>query len=461
MTLLTPSTLLTVTAATLSTSTVPSPTPLAPAPPLPAAIAARAEALITPSPFPSYPTITCLAISTPEHTTTRAWGGLYTSSAGITATCVTLTGPDHILPFTPAAFYSASCQTYTYTNTRFWPAGSDTATNIYCHAVQSNNHPQLCLPVAPLTWTALVLSFFTLHLGWWILDLPLLLRSRDDGGGWHAYVSSIVWACFRCHAPTAAFVLALWYGRDAGEYARVYYLGVWLDAQQEPDGRRPHPTWVPGRSLRWWLCLGGEGVTMVAAGLTIYVTYVLPEYDEKRWPVSLWMIAALPGAVVGVCLLVAEVWFLRRRRENKGMWWVVGGTGTAVVGVGVVVGVVSWWTDADKHESWYLAVVFYGIMALPLAMTNALVQFQMFVPMSLRILGVTIAALRQYTGEQPFCKMNGYELPVVYIFMGFFEMFGAMIPAGQFWGSCFWRKPKLEESEGGVVEMAPQATDNK
>ena len=89
-----------------------------------------------------------------------------------------------------------------------------------------------------------------------------------------------------------------------------------------------------------------------------------------------------------------------------------------LVVVGVAIGLVIWRFDKAGGESWWLAFIFYVIMALPLTLSRRFALLMILGLWFVRVGGVSLAALNHYGGGQPYCKLQGLGFAVVYMTMG-------------------------------------------
>ncbi|KAK4147315.1 uncharacterized protein C8A04DRAFT_9038 [Dichotomopilus funicola] len=322
---------------------------------------------------------------------------------------------------------SYATETYTY------PASTD----VYCKPVPDVQNQATCDRISPLTWASLVITFITVHLTWWLFDVPLLWKKRapneipsstlygtqraaaaadaNDRIGLAGFLWSIAWACLRANAPGCAALYVLFAGRDTGEYAALYYLGV----RRLRNGRVPDfTTWKLLTSI------GSDVLTLIVVAVTVYQACTLPESAPRRFGAGMWAYPTLPNALIGLCLMVGQRYFPRTRRAAVGLVAMVVGV---VVVVGAVLGVLLWRFDRPNSE-WFIPIIFYGIMAFP-----AILMSGMFVLLAIaygcfgRIGGVTIAAWGHYAGGQVYCKMAGPGFAIVYLILGIISALLALL----------------------------------
>ncbi|KXX78111.1 hypothetical protein MMYC01_205098 [Madurella mycetomatis] len=378
---------------------------------------------------------TCLAVSQPARTIYQTFTSgeipiyfiepttftaLTTSSeilpATIHAECFTLT-PGQTLP-SSVPFYGVTCTTYYfpatteyYTFTANQTSGLNLVTFSYAHphpttyvscsALPDALNPATCDTITPLTWASLVVTFFAIQLSWWIFDIPLLWKK----GGVGAFITAISWACVRSHTPCSAGIIAAVKGRDASEFARVYYLG-------KPRLAMVPPQWT---ARKYWSCLGADLASVAATAMTLYQACTLSEHDPRRFGMSLWMYPSLPVALMGLCLLAGEHFF---PRTKKGNWWLLAMTVSVQILAGVGIAVLLWWFDSTERDMWYLSIIFYSIMLVPVVLIRQAGSFLILGSWTSRVGGVSFAALNHYSGGQPYCKLQGVGFAVVYMVLG-------------------------------------------
>jgi len=422
-----------------------------------------------PTPTPSFST-TCLVFSQPASTMTLHHSSgetglfpattytaptteLYTQRATIKASCFTL-APGQTIP--PSLFFvGASCSTdsrpgstetttysytpgeplvafgrtlsvYTGTTTRYITATHtyDPQSYVYCQPLPDVWNPATCHTVTPLTWATLAVTFLAVQLSWWLFDVPLLWQQQkkknndnkpptgeedddnDRPGGLSGFLLAVAWACVRANAPGCAALYALAAGRDTGEYAAMYYLGV----RRGADGRAP-------RFSAWKLAtsVGADLLSVVAAGMTVYQACTASEFSPKRFGASLWAYPSLPTALIGLSLLVGRRWFPRTRRAAQ---WLVFMVVAVVVLVGVALALILW-RFAGADELWFISVIFYATMAFPAVVCpGPWILLAIGYGMFARVGGVSIAAWQHQAGGEPYCMMPGIGFAVVYITLG-------------------------------------------
>ncbi|KAL2115387.1 hypothetical protein VTJ04DRAFT_9642 [Mycothermus thermophilus] len=326
--------------------------------------------------------------------------------------------------------------------------------------------------VSAVGWAALGLTFFTIHLSWWVLDLPqLLFRSADAGGGWKGFIDSVLWACARSYFPVLAAIFALVYGEDVNAYVRIYYCGfvgvgrppAAVVANGDEGGEQggnnaslpPPPTpstppatatatglWIPARSLKYWTSVLGEMVALTATALTLYMDCTLPEGpNRKDFGAVVWVFPSLPTNLIGLFFLLAEGLFPRGRQKiKKTMAWMTAGVLVAV-GLGVLALVLQL---GSKTTFWWVEFILYGVMLfsspgyrLDAALFGAIVWV-------VRCFGVTYSASHQVGDGLPFEELRGLGFTVVYIVMGAIAYFLAVVG---FHKIKVWDKKKVRQLE--------------
>ena len=410
--------------------------------------------MAVPTPTTSFST-TCVVVSRPASTYTIRhssgdWGiypvttytapatRTYTDDATIEASCFTLAPGQTIPP--SVAFVGVSCSSdfhagstetttysytpgeplvafgktlsvYTGTTSRYVTATYtyDPRTYVFCTPLPDVYNPETCNTVTPLTWASLAITFVAVQLSWWVFDLPLLWQRKPKNdhnnppsGGLRAFLMTIAWACVRANAPGCAALYALAAGRDTGEYAAMYYLGV-RQRRRDNDGQAPQfSTW------KLATCVGGDLLSVVAAVVTVYEACTASEFAPKRYGASLWAYPSLPTALIGLVLLVGRGWFPRTRAAGR---WLV----LMVVGVVVLVGValaLVLWRFAGGDDVWFIGVIFYAMMAFPAVVCpGPWVLLAIAYGMFARVGGVTIAAFRHHAGGEHTARCLELGLP--------------------------------------------------
>ncbi|KAH6855720.1 hypothetical protein B0I37DRAFT_402430 [Chaetomium sp. MPI-CAGE-AT-0009] len=351
-------------------------------------------------------------------------------------------------PGQPLVVFGKTLDVYTGTTTRYVTATYtiDPSTYVSCRTIPDVQNPATCDSVTPLTWISLILTFITVHLTWWVLDVPLLWKKRDDHDqqvenktkrdaaadatdrvGLAGFLFTVAWACLRSNAPGCAALYALVAGRDTGEYAAMYYLGV----RRLRDGRAPEFTaWKLATSV------GTDLLSLAVVGVTVYQACTLPEYAPRRWGASMWAYPSLPTALIGLCLLVGRYWFPRTRRAAVGLV-------VMVVGVVVLVGAalaLLLWRFERPHDTWFISVIFYSIMAFPAVLFGGpFLLLAIAYGCFSRIGGVTLAAWQHYAGGQPYCKMPGLGFAVVYLTLGAISALLALLAIVLYHTDMGWR----------------------
>jgi hypothetical protein len=338
----------------------------------------------------------------------------------IVARCFTLS-PGQTLPASVSfvdvvcttGFYSGTTDIYTITSGEKNPVLGTTYTAdttrtvvvqptnyVYCSAVPDYRNPTKCDAVAPLTWASLALTFATIHLTWWVFEVPLLFKA---GHGPRAFLDAVSWACVRAHAPSSAAVIAASKGRGAAEFARIYYLG--MRRQEAP------PAWT---RFKLATCIGSDVLSIVAVIVTVYQACTLPEFDGRRFGASFWAYPSLPVALIGLCLLVGEWSFPKKHSGSVWLFWF---TLAVLVVVGAMIAVVLW-KFSSTDDIWFVSVIFYAIQLLPVLFLQKLAPILLMWAWFVRVGGVSFAALAHYGGGQPYCKLQGAGFAAVYIALG-------------------------------------------
>jgi hypothetical protein len=340
-------------------------TPSLTASPSPTVLAAIARMTTGPSSASdlSYPLTTCLPASMPR---AGRWITIYTTTSydpigddfhtytltatvedPLTAICLTLTAPDQALPL-DFSFYTTSCSTrpgttYDIITTgdfssgqviTLFPGEADqtivtltssatayTATHtaseeqISCELVPTEDNPYFCRASAG-DWVAFILNIYSLFLNWWISNANLLLY-----GQFREFVEALLWGGLRSWAPECAAILDMGWGYDAGDWARIYFMG-WH------SGRDENGSWIPGCSFTYWMSFLGESATVAGVAMAFRQISQLPDYDpERTLEHTMMAFPTLPTAVIGLCLLAAEVLYPSRR----GLLWMTYGVLLVVV----------------------------------------------------------------------------------------------------------------------------------
>ncbi|KAL2121306.1 hypothetical protein VTJ04DRAFT_5333 [Mycothermus thermophilus] len=316
MDLLTPSTFITTTLAT----------PVPPASPSPALLAAVARMTTGPS-SASEPS------TKPGTTSDVITAGDFTSGQVITffpgeadQTVVTLT---------------SSATAYTATRTA-------SEEQISCELVPTEDNPYFCR-ASTGDWAVLILNIYSLFLNWWLSNVNLLLdgRLRD-------FAEALLWGGLRSWALGCAAILALWWGDDAGDWARIYFMG-WYSGRDEND------SWIPGCSFTYWMSFLGESATVAGVAVAFRQISQLPDYDPTRTlQHTVMAFPTLPTAVIGLCLLAAEV----RDPSRRCLLWLTYGVLLVVVIV-LAVMVRGTFKDHTYPNGWIAVLILTAFQSQP------------------------------------------------------------------------------------------------
>lgn len=376
------------------------------------------------------------------------------------------------LTLNPHTTTSYATETYTWHDPHDPP-------EVYCSAVPDMENQETCDRITPLTWASLVITFIAVHLTWWLFDVPLLWKKREpndpssttttttflnprraaavadanDRIGLAGFLWSIAWACLRANAPGCAALYVLFAGRDTGEYAALYYLGV----RRLRDGRVPEfTTWKLVTSV------GADVLTLVVVVVTVYQTCTLPESAPRDFGGGTWAYPTLPTALIGLCLLVGQRYFPRTRRAAIGLVVMVVGV---VVVVGTAVGLLLWRFNRP-NDLWALPIVFYAMMAFPaILISGAFVFLAIIYGCIGRVGGITFAAWGHYAGGQPYCKMPGRGFGIVYLTLGAISGLFALLALALYRQDVRWRAwyksmgeraRALQSSNGGNSAEEPK-----
>ncbi len=211
----------------------------------------------------------------PATTYTAPTARVYTDSATIKARCLTLAPGQTIPP--SVSFVGVACSTdyhagsietttYSYTPGESFSAFGETLF-VYTGTTTRlrHHHPHVrpdfpgvqplpdvwssatCSSVTPLTWSSLIITFVAVQLSWWLFDRAAAVAEETTHGGGRlaGWLPSVCPNCRRlgvraANAPGCAGLYALAAGRDTGEYAALYYMGV----RRRGDGLAPQfSTW--------------------------------------------------------------------------------------------------------------------------------------------------------------------------------------------------------------------------
>ncbi|CZR69649.1 uncharacterized protein PAC_19549 [Phialocephala subalpina] len=317
--------------------------------------------------------------------------------------CSTTTYPESTLVQTYApgvsGIFSKTTRTATETSTSIVPAH----TYIDCDVLPDYQNPETCHTIKPLAWALLVITFVTIQLTWWIFDTPLLWKK---GGGLRAFLDSISWACLRAHAAGSAGLISARLGSDSSQFARIYYLG--MQRQSTP------PEW---KMWKLWTCIGTDLLTVATTIITLYEACTLPQADARRhFGVELWVYPSLPVALIGLSLLFGERFFPRTHKGNQLLLLFIV---TLLLLVELAVTLVLWRFDTtDGFGTWWISIIFYSVMILPLVYDPRFHIFPCIAGWFARVGGVGFAALQHYAGGEPYCKISGKAFAIVYMTLG-------------------------------------------
>ncbi|PMD67468.1 uncharacterized protein K444DRAFT_606407 [Hyaloscypha bicolor E] len=308
----------------------------------------------------------------------------------------------------------------TYTAASTGTIVSEPTNFVTCQPLPDYQNQATCHGISPLTWTSLVITFVSVQLTWWIFELPLLWK---ENAGWMTFFDAVSWACVRSHSPGSAAAIAVMKGSDASEFARIYYLG--LRRKTAPD------EWI---KWKLYTSIGVDLMSITATVITIYQACTLPQYDPRRhFGLSLWVYPTLPVALIGLCLLAGEKLAPRTHHASRRLFAftisILGLTATAV-------SLVLWkFATTDENGTWWISLVFYVLMILPLLFLANLLPgflyeilwpawskvgwfFWCVAAWVVRVGGVSIAALDHYSGGEPYCKFAGPGFAIVYMILG-------------------------------------------
>jgi hypothetical protein len=75
----------------------------------------------------------------------------------------------------------------------------------------------------------------------------------------------------------------------------------------------------------------------------------------------------------------------------------------------------------DGYGTWWISIIFYSAMILPLVYARTTARFHVFPCFAgwfARVGGVGLAALDHYAGGEPYCKISGTAFGIVYMTLG-------------------------------------------
>jgi hypothetical protein len=261
--------------------------------------------------------------------------------------------------------------------------------------------------------------------------VPLLWKSS-----FKIFLDSASWACVRSHQPGAAGVIAARRGRDASEYARIYYLG--LKREEEV------PEWTTFKLSKVLLV---DSITLVATGITIYqaCTLTIAEQHTQFLGSGLWAFPTLPSVLVGFTLLAGE----RTGMGGKKLLALV--TATLVL-AGVAVALVLWKFQTHLNV-WFWPIVVYGVMVIPLGFCEG----RLFFLTSIygwfgRVGAIGITSLQHHGDGLPWCKLKGPAFGAVYMAIGGIAAILASI------GAIYHSSASARPGHGGIFDRRTQMT---
>jgi hypothetical protein len=320
--------------------------------------------------------------------------------------CSTTTYPETtvVQSYAPgvSGIFSKTTRTATEISTSVMPAFTD----VQCNVLPNYQNPDTCRSIKPLTWALLIITFVTIQLTWWIFDIPLLWKK---GEGLRTFLDSITWACLRAHTAGSAGLISARLGSDSSQFARIYYLG--MKRQTTP------PEW---KMWKLWTCIGTDLLTVVTTIITLHEACTLPQADARRhFGVELWVYPSLPVALIGLSLLLGERFFPRTHKGNQLLLLLIV---ALLLLVELAVTLVLWkFNTTDGYGTWWVSIIFYSAMILPLVYGRTTARFHIFPCLAAgfaRVGGVGLAALNHYAGGEPYCKISGTAFGIVYITLG-------------------------------------------
>jgi hypothetical protein len=172
------------------------------------------------------------------------------------------------------------------------------------------------------------------------------------------------------------------------------------------------PQWKP---WKLWTSILTDLVSIVASIVTLYEACTLPKADVRRHlGVDLWAYPSLPVALIGLCLLLGQQFFLPR---HKGGWLFLLLVVTVLTVVELTVSLILWKFDADDFfGTWEILIGFYFAMTLPFVYCHPiLVLIGCLAGWFGRVGGIGFAALSHYADGEPYCKIPGKGFGVTYL----------------------------------------------
>ena len=165
------------------------------------------------------------------------------------------------------------------------------------------------------------------------------------------------------------------------------------------------------------VCILSDLTSIVATIVALYEACTVSETDYRLTlgGFGLWIFPALPTALIGLCLLIGERFFPRSSRANQ---WLLALILFVLTAAAVIFCVILAKLGTNASGQWYIGLIFYLFMLIPLYCMPQLLPLWCVLLVFPRVGSVAFAALRHYSGGQPYCKMPGPAFAAVYLAMG-------------------------------------------
>ncbi|GJN73858.1 hypothetical protein PLIIFM63780_007929 [Purpureocillium lilacinum] len=212
------------------------------------------------------------------------------------------------------------------------------------------------------------LSFFSLCVSWWLVDVPLLFvkppRRSSDGdassspGRVRLFFRAVAWNCIRAVQPTyiglIALARAISDGRNStSAWPLLYYFG---------DALPNHPQVLRPTALQWVKVALLDGVILVTEILLVVYGYTAGRYHDTRvFAAGMWILSATPACVLGAYLLL----FVSRRVSRLHRSWRLATAGSLLVLVGLAL-ILSLYFSAPRDRVPAIASIMTMQWVLPL-----------------------------------------------------------------------------------------------
>ncbi|KAJ1328193.1 nucleoporin ASM4 [Microdochium nivale] len=321
------------------------------------------------------------------------------------------------------------------------------------------NSPRCTADAAP--WVTIILTMLATNVAWWLLELPLLFTH-----GFRAFCRSVAWQCLRNHACGLAHLCAMREGKNAQEWAYIYYMGPFRhdDRNKKKSESAPAPpaplattdnddadaaaaaadaAAIENWKLTPWqaaLHLAADAISLTAAGMSVKeavdtpAEFWLPKSYNGVYNVFVWIYPTVPVALTGVYVLSCSLLLTPKPTTTAGTTTtttrIIADSTTrkatwaglyALLALGALALLVptQFLSPAGQRSFLPFTIIAYVLMASPLAAISfgcgGLVSALFFVAVALaaRMLGVVMGALVDEL-YFPFCALKSVGFAAAY-----------------------------------------------